>query len=270
LELTYDTITIEHITEFRRLFWKHPEMVDSISKLLVESGIGSEIEALNIFYNEMAKLKIYDDETLVKLREFRIYIAQKSIAFSSDELTDENMKNDLHYFLDFGRFNTDDEIIKEADKTLTEICQMIQDGKCPDMRTFKTYADRDNVPMEVIDKIERLVLMNYCDKPDKTVVKEIRDAVKKMDLGVLKKYLNFNPVGRQKYALIFESRENLAANCRRSGKSWLMVYIAIRQIFLPGQMILYMLPVKEDYSEQPFFYIEQMVENIKKSGAELE
>ena len=55
-----------------------------------------------------------------------------------------------------------------------------------------------------------------------------------------------------------------------SGKSWLMVYIAIRQIFLPWQMILYMLPVKEDYSEQPFFYIEQMVENIKKSGAELE
>jgi phage terminase large subunit-like protein len=34
-------------------------------------------------------------------------------------------------------------------------------------------------------------------------------------------------------------------------------------------MILYMLPVKEDYSEQPFFYIEQMMENIKKMGGEL-
>jgi phage terminase large subunit-like protein len=34
-------------------------------------------------------------------------------------------------------------------------------------------------------------------------------------------------------------------------------------------MILYLLPVKEDYSEQPFFYIEQMLENVKKQGAEL-
>lgn len=269
-KLTYETITIEHITEFRRLFWKHPEIVDTITLLLKENSITSEIEALNMFYNEMARLKIYDDETLVKLREFRIFIAQKSIAFSSDELTDENLKNDLYYFLNFDRFNIDEEIIKDADETLNEICRMIQSGECPDMRTFKTFKDRDLVPMVIVDKIERLVLMNYCDKPDKKVVKEIRDAVNKMDLGILKKYLNFNPVERQKYALIFEARENLAANCRRSGKSWLMVYIAIRQIFLPGQMILYMLPVKEDYSEQPFFYIEQMVENIKKSGAELE
>jgi len=34
-------------------------------------------------------------------------------------------------------------------------------------------------------------------------------------------------------------------------------------------MILYILPNKDDYSEQPFFYIEQMLENIKKKGGEL-
>ena len=235
---------------------------------LVEKNvlIGS-VEALNIFFNEMIKLKIYTDENLVNIREFRIYIAKKSIAMVG--ALSEDLKNDLYYFLDFERFNTDEYMKKKADEVLNYICGQIEIKSCPDLRNMKTYSDWDAVPMEIISKIERLVLINYCDKPDKKVVNEIRMAADTMNLDMLKNYLGFIPKWWQKYALIFESRENLAANCRRSWKTFLIVYIIIRQIFLPWQMILYMLPNKEDYSEQPFFYIEQMLENVKKLGAEL-
>lgn len=267
LELVQENMTLEHITQFRRLFRKHPEIEMVLSDMVSQNDFTSSIEWLNLFFNEMLRLKIYDDKHLNNLREFRMYIAQKSISYEWE--ISEDIKMDLFYFLEFDRFGTDDEIRKEADRVLVEICKMIEDGICPDIRGFKAYNDRDAVPDEIISMIEKLVLMNYCDKPDKSIVEEIRTAVKKMDLKILKEYLWFNPRWRQRHALIFESRENLAANSRRSWKSRLMVYIAIRQIFLPWQMILYMLPVKEDYSEQPFFYIEQMMENIKKMGGEL-
>lgn len=265
--ITKDNITIEHITQFRRLFWKHPEIESKIYELCKEYSWSSEIELLNTFFKEMVRLSVYNDEQLVWLREFRIYLAKKSIVFEWD--VSDDLKRDLFSFLDFWRFNTDEYVIKKADDCLNIICRMIENKECPDLRYMKTYNDWDNIPIEIISMIEKLVLLNYCDKPDKKIVEEIRTAVDKMNLDMLKEYLNFNPKWRQKYALIFESRENLAANCRRSGKSFLSTYINIRQIFLPGQMCLYILPVKEDYSEQPFFYIEQMLENVKKRWVEL-
>ena len=266
-ELTQENILLEDLTQFRRLFRKHPEMEMQLYDLVEKNVLTSSVEALNIFFNEMIKLKIYTDENLVNIREFRIYIAKKSIAMVG--ALSEDLKNDLYYFLDFGRFNTDEYMKKKADEVLNYICEQIEIKSCPDLRNMKTYSDWDVVPMEIISKIERLVLINYCDKPDKKVVNEIRMAADTMNLDMLKNYLGFIPKWWQKYALIFESRENLAANCRRSWKTFLIVYIVIRQIFLPWQMILYMLPNKEDYSEQPFFYIEQMLENVKKLGAEL-
>lgn len=267
LELNKETISLEDITEFRRLFWKHPEIEGMLTTLVTITEIQSSVEWLNIFFNETIRLKVYEDENLAALREFRMYIAQKSIEYQWKISSD--MKMDLYYFLEFDRFNSDNWVKKEADKVLNKICSLISSGDCPDLRKFKSYNDWDGVPDTVINMIEMLVLVNYCDKPDPKVVEEVRTAAMKMDFTVLREYLGFTPRGWQRYALIFESRENLAANCRRSGKSFFMVYIAIRQIFLPGQMILYILPNKEDYSEQPFFYLEQMVENIKKLWGEL-
>lgn len=262
-----DNVVLEDLTQFRRIFWKHPEVEAELLKLTESTQLSSPVECINIFFNEMVKFKIYNDEKLVNIREFRIYIAKKSIAM--EWALSEDLKTDLYYFLDFWRFNTDEYIIKKADQTLNYICNKISNWLCPDIRTFKSYDDWSKLPMDIISMIEKLVLMNYCDKPNKKIVNEIRESVEMMDLDMLKKYLWFNPEWWQIYAMVFESRENLAANCRRSWKTFLIVYIAVRQIFLPWQMILYMLPNKEDYSEQPFFYIEQMLENIKKMWAEL-
>jgi len=265
--ITKDTVLLEDITQFRRIFWNHPEVWIMMQAIVDKHELDSNVELLNLFFNEMIRLSVYNDEKLVNLREFRIYIAKKSIAMRWD--ITNNLKHDLFHFLDFGRFNTSDYVRKKADEVLNKICIMIDNGEVPDLRNMKTYNDREEIPMVVVDMIERLVLMNYNDKPDPKTVKEINRFVEKMDLWLLKEYFGFFPKWRQKYALIMESRENLAANCRRSWKSRLMTYIATRQVFLPWQMILYMLPTKEDYSEQPFFYIEQMLENVKKLGAEL-
>lgn len=265
--LNSDNISMEHITNFRRMFWKHPEIEEKIRELSSKYEWTTEIELLNTFFKEMVRLSVYDDEQLVALREFRIFIAKKSIAYEWD--VSEDLKTDLFYFLDFWRFNTDDYVKNKANETLNIICKKIEDKECPDIRYFKSYNDWDAVPNEIVSMIEKLVLLNYCDKPDQKVVNEIREAVEMMNLDLLKEYMDFELRWWQKYAAIFESRENLAANCRRSGKSRFMTYINIRQIFLPWQMCLYILPSKEDYSEQPFFYIEQMVENIKKKWVEL-
>lgn len=213
-ELIKTTTSLEHITQFRRVFWKHPEVEAVLAQAIIDAEVASEIEALNVFFQEMIHNKIWEDEQLSKLREFRIYIAKKSISFDNEISSD--LRNDLRFFLEFDRFNTDNYIKKRANEEMDRICNEIQEKRCPDLRYMKSYKDRDAVPNLVVDRIEKLVLINYCDKPDKKTVNEIRGAAEKMDLAILKKYLNFNPVGWQKYALIFESRENLAANCRRS------------------------------------------------------
>ena len=59
------------------------------------------------------------------------------------------------------------------------------------MRHFKSYNDWDAVPAEIVSMIEKLVLLNYCDKPDQKVVDEIRKAVEMMDLDMLKEFMNF-------------------------------------------------------------------------------
>ena len=61
------------------------------------------------------------------------------------------------------------------------------------MRHFKSYNDWDAVPLEIVSMIEKLVLLNYCDKPDQKIVNEIRGAVDMMDLDMLKEYMDFIP-----------------------------------------------------------------------------
>jgi len=190
-ELTQENVLLEDLTQFRRLFRKHPEMEMQLYNLVEKNVLIGSVEALNIFFNEMIKLKIYTDENLVNIREFRIYIAKKSIAMVG--ALSEDLKNDLYYFLDFERFNTDEYMEKKADEVLNYICGQIEIKSCPDLRNMKTYSDWDVVPMEIISKIERLVLINYCDKPDKKVVNEIRMAADTMNLDMLKNYLGFIP-----------------------------------------------------------------------------
>jgi hypothetical protein len=82
---------------------------------------------------------------------------------------------------------------QQADRTLNYICKEIDNGSCPDIRKFKKLDDRDQLPDTILSRIEKLVLYNYCDKPNANVVKEIRTAVEQMDLDLLKDYMDFRP-----------------------------------------------------------------------------
>ena len=96
-----------------------------LSDIISENEFSSSIEAINMFFNEMVRLKIYEDKHLVNLREFRIYIAKKSVGYQG--VVSEDIKNDLYYFLEFDRFDTDDYIKDAADLVLDDICARIAD-----------------------------------------------------------------------------------------------------------------------------------------------
>jgi hypothetical protein len=76
-----EDITYEHITQFRRQFRAYPEVEALLKDLLVVTELESEIDVLNRFFEEMVRNSVYLDQDLVALREFRIFIAKKSIAF---------------------------------------------------------------------------------------------------------------------------------------------------------------------------------------------
>jgi len=79
MQLLLENISLENITQFRRLFWNYPEITIAIDELVKSNYLTSSIEALNIFFTEMIRLKVYEDKHLSNLREFRMYIAKKSI-----------------------------------------------------------------------------------------------------------------------------------------------------------------------------------------------
>lgn len=118
-------LTLEHITQFKRLYRGYPEITQGIGNLLAETGLVSEIEALNRFFEEMVRNAIYEDRQLAIIREFRIFIAKKSVAFEGEISSD--LYADLFYFLEFERFCSDNYIKERAKKTLETICTMIKD-----------------------------------------------------------------------------------------------------------------------------------------------
>lgn len=207
-----DNVSMEDIWNFRKIFRNHPEIESQINEL-VEKYEHPAVELFNTFLSEVAKYKIYKDEDLSYVREFRIYLSKRTIEFTEEYSWD--LKNDLYSFLEFDRFNTDEFVKQKADETLNYICHQIDDGKCPDIRKFRNLNDRDQLPDDILSMIEKLVLYNYCDKPNQNVVKEIRTAIEQMDIDFLKEYMDFTPKWWQRYALAYESRENLAVNSRR-------------------------------------------------------
>jgi len=72
--------------------------------------------------------------------------------------------------------------------------------------------------------------------------------VEKIDLKVLKKLLSdennvpFNPQGWQRDMLTNMRRFSFVAASRRAGKSFLSCYIAGRQIYIPNQNIIFVVP----------------------------
>ena len=64
----------------------------------------------------------------------------------------------------------------------------------------------------------------------------------------------FRPQGWQCDILLCPERYIYVAASRRSGKTYLATYLASRQIYLPWQYVMYIIPTKENHSEQPRRY----------------
>lgn len=106
------------------MFWAHPIVEEKLKAVLDLHEGTSPIEMLNTFFKEMVRLSVRNDEDQIKLREFRIYLAKKSVAFEGEISSD--LKRDLFSFLEFDRFSADDYVKKRADEVLDYICGAIE------------------------------------------------------------------------------------------------------------------------------------------------
>lgn len=246
------------IDEFRKYFYRHPKFLEVLFSGIPE---GQEFKMFNEFLKYTIEYKILKDEDLNAIREVRKFLYT---GWNTQETTGD-LYNDLFHFLNFQRFTWDWWLEKEEiDKVLNDIIEDINSWVMENPMEFKTFADWNKFPNKHLEAIEKLVLKTYTYDPlSKTKKEQTCKAIDKINLWVLKSALDFNPRWRQRYALVYESRENLASNTRRSWKTYWVIYLAIRQIMLPQQLVLYILPNKEWFSEQPFYYIEKMFDNLK-------
>jgi len=106
-----------------------------------------------------------------------------------------------------------------------------------------TIEDWENISDDLINYVEQKVL--WYD----------------FDTEWLRKVIWFEPWGWQRYALISQKRFNYVVSCRKSWKSFLMAYLVVRQLFLPKQDIVYLVPMM-DMAEQVFDYIERFIRDI--------
>lgn len=254
----YATVEIWNIdktllSEFRRVFYGHPEFKKKL--LLVVDDEENIVEGYNYFVSETVKLKIYDDIDVKSVSEFKYYFfAKEAGTLWRKDLW--GIVNELFSFFECDRF--DDVPEEEVMNLIEDVAWSIKDWTIPDPRNFKSLNDWDLFPDEFISRFEKLVLKNYNLKDD-----VLWNVIDNYNFNKVRDALGFSPRWWQRYLLVFQSRENHIANSRRSWKSYVLMYIGIRQLFLPGQMVLYIIPTKEWFSEQPFQYAEKLFENAK-------
>lgn len=251
----------QQIDEFRKYFYRHPVFLEALFSIVAEWW---EFRMFNNFLKYTIEFKILQDIDLNPIREIRTFLYKQS---SATDYTGD-LFSDLWNFLKFDRFLREWWVAKdELDDLIRNMCVDIKSWNMISPLEYKSYKDRNQFPDTYLNAIEKIVLKTYTYDPLTHLQKtETCRAIDKLNLKKLKDNIWFNPRWWQRRSLVFESRENLAANCRRTGKSLLATYIAIRQIMLPQQLVLYILPNKEWFSEQPFFYIEKFFDNLKNKN----
>jgi len=208
--LSIDKIDDAVIDEFRSYFYRHPDFLQDLFQVVEE---GTEMKRFNEFLKYTIEYKILKDEDLNPIREVRKFLY---ISSATDKIT-WNLFDDLYNFLHFHRFNRENGMPKaERQKVLSEMVADIEQENMRNPMDFKDFRDWNDFPDKYVSDIEKLVLKNYTYDPLTYKTKKMTcDAVDKLNLIELKNSLGVNPRGWQRYALVYESRENLGANCRR-------------------------------------------------------
>lgn len=69
----------------------------------------------------------------------------------------------------------------------------------------------------------------------------------------------FQPQGRQKEFLVEMRRYNFVSASRRAGKTKLSAYLAARQMYIPNQNIIYVVPEIRNHGRTPWKYLLDML-----------
>ncbi len=84
------------------------------------------------------------------------------------------------------------------------------------------------------------------------------------DTRILRRAMGIEYFAPYQLEMLFNLRHfNYIAASRRSGKSLMATYFAVRQLFVPNQTILYVMP-NEGYFTQPLVYIDRLLSQIKR------
>ena len=246
--IDFNKLSSEDVFEFRKYFYQHPELIQEIK--IAWYSDDEFVTAYNDFLKATTGFKIFSDLDIRALNGLRMFFAT-----GNKNVTNlwSDTHNNIFSFLKFDRFDSTNETLNAM---MQNVIQSIIDNNI-DVLSFKNYWDWDKLPDFILDSIEQLILYNYSYDP------KAKKAAATINLNSLKENIWFKPKWWQRYMLVYESRENLEACSRRAWKSMLSVYLAIRQLMLPNQMILYILPTKEWFSEQPFFYVQEFFTSIK-------
>ena len=105
-----------------------------------------------------------------------------------------------------------------------------------------TVDEWDDIPDELINYVEK---KNWYD----------------FDTQGLRQLIGFQPGDRQRYFLVAQKRFSWIVCSRKFGKSYLMAYLAIRQLFKKNQDIIYVVP---DFTmaEQVYSYLERFIRDV--------
>lgn len=249
-------ITINELERFRRHFYKHYDFQEVFNNIISQYETLSWESNNQLFYfndilKEFHKLKFFEDFDLSFIRDIRKLFWNNL----TNNIVSWDLQQDLFEHLKFWRFdNIEKDLLLE---TIDKFIVYIKDDEEVNPINYKSLNDRNRFPDDIMEDIERFVLMQFTNNPD------TKREASRLNIWKIKQILWFRPRGWQRHNIVFEDRENLYVCSRRAWKSFVLVYKAIRQMFLRNQMILYILPAKEWYSNQPFFYIQKLMANVK-------
>ena len=178
--------------------------------------------------------------------------------------TQEQLNKELEAILEYGLY--DDKSFSEMTEYYSKIIfninttwKKLDTLKIGDKIVQLSVDDGDDIPDELIEYAESEYWKRFWWDEQKEWV-SFWEVCKK-----LRKVIKYEPWDRQRYAIVMQKRFTWIVCSRKYGKSYWLAYIAIRQLFLHNQDIVYVVP---DFTmaDQVYFYIERFIRDTWDSA----
>lgn len=242
---------VNHLRELKVVYWDTKEL---------ELFTVDEFKRTEYFKknnrNSMIILGENEDNknlVLANIQEIRQLIEKISLKFIKKDIkTHEELNTQLEDILQYWLYD---------DKSFSDMSEHYSN-----MLFWISIKKKDTTKISVGDKILELHIDEADSIPDELI--EYAETKLWFDwkfCAKLRKIIGYEPWDRQRYALVTQKRFTYVVCSRKYGKSFRMAYLAIRQLFLPNQDIVYVVP---DFTmaDQVYFYLERFIRDTGDSA----